>query len=113
MKILKTDKFKKMADIGGKGDKVMDHAGYQKKTKQMSEETLRFIIKDAQEAIKANPENLNNGYYADEISYCSMELKRRQDGKKRSSDFTDPGVNIPYNKDAAPTKPSPTNPFPR
>ncbi len=57
--------------------KNMDHAAYQRKVRTMSIESLRFTIKDCQEAIKANPENLNNGYYADEINYCAMELKKR------------------------------------
>lgn len=58
-------------------DKIMNHAAYQRKCRGMDVASLRFVIKDAQEAIAANPENPNNGYYADEISYCSMELRRR------------------------------------
>jgi hypothetical protein len=57
-----------------------DHAAYAEKVKHMSEEQLRFIIKDAQEAIKANPDSPKSkyGYYADEINYCSSELHRRK-----------------------------------
>lgn len=57
-----------------------DHAGYAEKVKNMSEEQLRFIIKDAQEAIKANPDSPKSkfGYYADEINYCASELHRRR-----------------------------------
>lgn len=56
---------------------VMDHAQYQKSLKTKSVESLRYIIKDCQEAIAANPDNKKNGYYSDEICYCGMELNRR------------------------------------
>lgn len=59
------------------GDKKMDHAKYQKSLKNKSEAELNFIIKDASEAIAANPDNPNNGYYTDEIHYAYMELTRR------------------------------------
>lgn len=36
-----------------------------------------FTIKDAQEALQAMPDNPKAGYYQDEISYCAMELRRR------------------------------------
>ena len=58
--------------------KTMDHAAYQKSLRTKPEESLRFIIKDANEAIKAQPDGENAGYYADEVSYCCMELARRQ-----------------------------------
>ena len=58
--------------------KTMDHAAYQKSLRGKSEEALRFAIKDAQEAIAAMPDGENAGYYADEVSYCSMELARRR-----------------------------------
>lgn len=58
--------------------KIMDHARYQKMLRTKDVAALRFIISDAQEAIAANPENPNNGYYADEICYAGMELARRQ-----------------------------------
>lgn len=57
--------------------KVMEHSKYQKRLKTLSNGQLRFIIKDAGEAIKANPDNPNNGYYADEVCYASMEINRR------------------------------------
>jgi hypothetical protein len=57
--------------------KKMDHAAYQRKVRMLSNESLRYTIRDCQEAIRANPENPNNGYYADEINYCAMELNRR------------------------------------
>lgn len=58
-------------------DKVMNHTEYPKKCKKMSIEALKYTIQDCQKAIEANPENPNNGYYQDEISYCGMELRRR------------------------------------
>lgn len=57
--------------------KTMDHAAYQRKLKTKSEAELRFIIQDANEAQRANPDNPNNGYYADEIHYANAELRRR------------------------------------
>lgn len=62
--------------------KQMDHAAYMKKVRGMSEEALRFTIRDAQAAMEANPHNDNNGYYADEVSYCAMELERRAGDRK-------------------------------
>ena len=58
-------------------DKVMDHGAYQKNLKKKSVEELRFIIKDAGGAMRSMPDNPNNGYYADEVNYASMELQRR------------------------------------
>ena len=60
----------------------MDHAAYPESLKTKSDQQLRFIMKDAYEAMKANPENPNNGYYQDEINYCANELQRRQRGVK-------------------------------
>ncbi len=57
--------------------KTMNHSEYQAKTRTMSVEALRFTIRDAQEAQRANPSNPNNGFYADEVCYCGMELRRR------------------------------------
>ena len=61
----------------GVPDKIMDHSKYPKRLRRLDECSLRFIIKDASEAIAANPDNPNNGYYADEVSYAGMELRRR------------------------------------
>ena len=58
--------------------KTMDHTAYMKALVSRSDESLRFTIKDANEAIKAMPDGENAGYYADEVSYCCMELARRQ-----------------------------------
>ena len=65
-------------------DKIMNHTQYMKKVKGMTEGELRFTIKDAGEAIEANPSNPNNGYYQDEICYCSSELHRRRNGGRCS-----------------------------
>lgn len=55
----------------------IDHERYPKSLRAKSVESLRFVIRDCQQAIAANPDNPKNGYYADEIAYCGMELKRR------------------------------------
>ena len=57
--------------------KVMDHSEYPKSLKSKTDEQLLFIIKDCQEALVANPDNQNAGYYSDEICYCSMEWASR------------------------------------
>lgn len=59
--------------------KTMDHSAYQSKVRELSAAALRFTITDCQAALAAMPDNPNAGYYADEISYCAMELKRRKD----------------------------------
>jgi hypothetical protein len=57
--------------------KQMDHAAYQRKCRGLPEASLRYILKDAKEAIDAQPFGENAGYYADEIHYAAMELRRR------------------------------------
>lgn len=57
--------------------KTMNHAAYQKAVRTKSEAELRFIIQDAKEAIQAQPEGINAGYYQDEIHYAAAELRRR------------------------------------
>jgi hypothetical protein len=56
----------------------INHAEYPKSLRSKSDESLRFIMQDAYEAMTNNPEGDKAGYYADEINYCGMELKRRQ-----------------------------------
>ena len=58
--------------------KIMNHDEYQKDLKSKSVSALRFIVEDACEAIKAQPDGINAGYYADEIHYAHAELRRRQ-----------------------------------
>ena len=61
----------------------MNHKAYMQKVKKLSEESLRFIIQDCREAMSAMPNSPKNGYYADEIHYCNMELlNRKNKGKK-------------------------------
>jgi hypothetical protein len=61
---------------------MVNHSEYIAKTKKMDEASLRYVIKDCQEAIKAMPDNPKSGYYQDEICYCSMELNRRRNLRK-------------------------------
>ena len=62
--------------------KNMDHTAYPKSLRNKSEAELHWIIKDAGEAARANPEGVNAGYYADEVNYASSELYRRRTGGK-------------------------------
>uniref|UniRef100_A0A6M3LDF1 Uncharacterized protein n=1 Tax=viral metagenome TaxID=1070528 RepID=A0A6M3LDF1_9ZZZZ len=55
----------------------IDHESYQRKCKLMTNEELRYTIKDARLAIKAMPNNPKAEYYQDEVHYCAMELRRR------------------------------------
>jgi hypothetical protein len=59
----------------------INHGEYMAKTKTMMVAELRYTIEDATKAILANPEGHKAGYYADEINYCAMELKKRADMK--------------------------------
>ena len=56
----------------------INHTEYMKKVKTLPYESLLYIIKDCQETLAVNPNCEKAGYYADEIHYCAMELKRRQ-----------------------------------
>ncbi len=58
--------------------KQMDHNQYPKSLKSKSDDQLRFIAKDAQEAAATNPTGENAGYYLDEALYAASELNRRQ-----------------------------------
>lgn len=60
-------------------DKAMSHKKHMKKVKGMTEGELEYVIKDAGEAIAANPTNPKNEHYLDEIFYCRGELQRRRD----------------------------------
>lgn len=57
----------------------INHSEYPKKLKRLDEDSLRFIMTDAREAMQANPEGEKAGYYADEINYCADELARRKE----------------------------------
>lgn len=56
----------------------IDHEKYPKRLRTKTEAELRYIIKDAGQALHSNPEGRKAGYYADEINYASMELHRRR-----------------------------------
>lgn len=58
--------------------KQMDHIQYPKSLKNKSDDQLRFIAKDAQEAAATHPDGENAGYYLDEALYATTELNRRQ-----------------------------------
>ena len=60
------------------GDKVMDHTEYPERLKNKTDSALRYIMNDAFQAMRAMPDNPNNGYYADEINYCADELYKRK-----------------------------------
>jgi hypothetical protein len=53
------------------------HSEYMAHAAKRSNDELRYVIKDCQEAIAANPDNSKAGQYADEINYCAMELFKR------------------------------------
>lgn len=77
--------------------KKMNHTEYQKKLKTKTKEMLEYTIKDASEAIKADPDNPNCGYYQDEISYCMMELRYRNntnEKKLKNNDSIDVGTKL-------------------
>jgi hypothetical protein len=56
----------------------IDHAAYAAACTTKTVAQLRFIISDCREALAANPTGHKAGYYADEINYAAMELKRRE-----------------------------------
>lgn len=56
----------------------MDHAAYRRKVRGMSDDSLRWVIRDCLEALEACPDSDKAGYYQDEINYCQMELAARQ-----------------------------------
>lgn len=60
----------------------INHTEYMKKVKSLDDASLRYIIKDCQEALNNFPNGNKAGYYADEIHYCAMELSRRASTKK-------------------------------
>jgi len=60
------------------GITVINHDAYQASLKTKTNAELRWIIKDATEAMNAMPDGHKAGYYADEVSYCAMEITLRQ-----------------------------------
>ena len=62
----------------------INHTAYPKSLRNKSDASLRYIIKDAKEALFCFPECDKAGYYADEINYCAMELNSRAAARARS-----------------------------
>lgn len=59
--------------------KRMNHAEYQAMLRTLPWESLWHIAKDSQEAALAQRGwGENEGYYLDEVNYCTMEIRRRQ-----------------------------------
>lgn len=56
----------------------INHIEYPKSLKAKPSASLQYIMKDAYEAMTANPEGEKAGYYADEINYCADELALRK-----------------------------------
>ena len=76
---MRVTKASNQQTMKGETMKTMDHAGYQKRCRKMTDAELRFTISDARQAAETGKGwNDNVGYYLDEIHYCSMELSRRQ-----------------------------------
>lgn len=57
--------------------KIINHKEYPEQLKNKSIAELRFIAKDAREAVQAMPNGVNVGHYLDEINYCMNEINRR------------------------------------
>ncbi len=55
----------------------IDHTEYPRSLKAKSAAALKFIIQDASEAARINPNGDKNGYYLDEVNYAAMELAAR------------------------------------
>lgn len=66
--------------------KHIDHTEYPKMLKKKSIAELKFIIKDAREAMEAMPNNPNYGYYADEVNYAAMELNNRMKSQVKEAE---------------------------
>ncbi len=55
------------------------HSAYMVMVKNMSTDSLRYVIHDCRSAIKAMPENPKCEQYMDEIHYCATELRIRKE----------------------------------
>lgn len=54
------------------------HSEYIARARRMSKAELLYVIKDCEAAMAAYPENPKCEQYADERSYCAMEMNRRR-----------------------------------
>jgi len=57
--------------------KQMNHGAYKSAMKSKTIAQLRYIARDAYDAMVAMPNNPNAGYYADEVNYATAELAAR------------------------------------
>ena len=55
------------------------HSEYMAMVKTMPTDSLRYVIQDCRNAIEALPENPKCEQYTDEIHYCAMELRIRNE----------------------------------
>jgi len=54
------------------------HTQTMERYKGLDIESLKYIMFDCRQALKALPDNPKAGQYMDEIHYCLMELARRR-----------------------------------
>ena len=54
------------------------HSEYQATCKKRDLESLRYVLWDCRAAMAANPDNPKCEQYADEVSYCGMEIHQRR-----------------------------------
>jgi len=62
------------------------HGEYMAQVRNMTSSSLRYVIADCREAIEAMPENPKCEQYMDEIHYCAMELRIRNEAAKPHDD---------------------------
>ena len=64
---------------GATGTPTNYHEKLQQKVLTMTDESLRFVARDAYQAAEFGYQmgNPKAGYYMDEYHYCTMELQRR------------------------------------
>jgi hypothetical protein len=62
------------------GSIALNFAEAEKKAKKMTDSALRYAIRDAEAATKAQPQGRKAGYYMDEVHVYARELGRRRAG---------------------------------
>ena len=75
-----------IARINADGTPVMDFAATEELARTKSSACLAAAIADCHKAMDANPDNLKNSYYADEIHVYAAELEARRCNIHRSGD---------------------------
>jgi hypothetical protein len=58
--------------------RTIDHVETPRRFRQLSSDSLRYIVGDCRAAIDAMPDGGNVGSYLDEINYAANELHRRK-----------------------------------